>query len=261
MASFPNEITFIKGHINILTSLPITYPDSFQQPLEEYSKKVAIFPVELPPPPERKSSSSDLVPDTLSVVFKSTKPAISFPLNVSPSDTISTIKQQLASQPRAPPADIQRLLLKGKALADNKLLKEYGVTEGVIINLMIKPGSHWDGSGLSQTIIAKDSTSSIPSVVISASDSTKTSPVPLDLGAASFPPVPQSTPENSSFHHIISSSNFWDRLHAFLQSEFTNKDDVATAFEQFFLASKANLTVGEVARIRDQVGIISMGGT
>lgn len=191
------------------------------------------------------------------MVFKSAKPAISFPLKVSLSDTISTIKQQLASYPRAPSVDIQRLLLKGKALADNKLLKEYGAAEGTVINLMIKPGSHWDGSELP---VIKESDFSIPSLVVSTSDSAKPFPVPLDLNISSFPPPPQSAPEVSSFHNNISSPAFWTRLHLFLQGEFNNKDDAAAAFEQFFLASKSNLTVGEIAKIRDQVGIVGMAG-
>lgn len=196
--------------------------------------------------------------DTVSVVFKSAKPALSFPLNVSFSDTILTIKQQLASHPRAPQADIQRFLLKGKALVDNKLLKEYGVTEGTVINLMIKPGSHWDGS---ETTVPNNSLSPVPSVVISTSETDRPSPVPLDLNTASFPPVPQSGPEVSSFHNTIASPDFWDRLYIFLQSEYSNKEDATAAFERFFLASKDKLTVGEIARIRDQVGIVGMAGT
>ena len=35
------------------------------------------------------------------------------------------MKTQFAAEPSAPPADAQRLLFKGKALADGKLLKEY----------------------------------------------------------------------------------------------------------------------------------------
>ena len=57
-----------------------------------------------------------------------------------PTDTIQAIKAQLASEAGAPPADVQRLLLKGKALADAKLLKEYDVKDGDTVNLMVKPG-------------------------------------------------------------------------------------------------------------------------
>src|SRR5579863_8532091 len=85
-----------------------------------------------------------LAPATLQITFKSLKPPFSTTIPVSPTDPISTIKSQIAAQPCAPPADAQRLLLKGKALADAKLLKEYSVQDGDTINLMVKPGIEWD---------------------------------------------------------------------------------------------------------------------
>jgi UV excision repair protein RAD23 len=57
-----------------------------------------------------------------------------------PRGPISAIKTQIAAQPRIPPAHAQQLPLKGKALADAKLLKEYSVQDGDTINLMLKPG-------------------------------------------------------------------------------------------------------------------------
>ena len=80
------------------------------------------------------------------MTFKSTKPVQVYALDVQPTDTISSIKAQLASVPGAPPADVQRLLLKGKALADSKILREYAVKDGDTINLMVKPGFDWDPS-------------------------------------------------------------------------------------------------------------------
>ena len=85
----------------------------------------------------------------VSLIIKSLKPPISFPLNdVSPTDSILSIKERLASEhSRAPPADIQRLLLKGKVLADGKLLKEYlsldPTESSIALSLMIKPGASW----------------------------------------------------------------------------------------------------------------------
>jgi hypothetical protein len=83
---------------------------------------------------------------TITLSIKSLKPAHTFTLTASPSDAISTLKTSLATQPAAPPADAQRLLLKGKVLADSKLLQEYGVTDGATLNLSIKPGVTWDPS-------------------------------------------------------------------------------------------------------------------
>ncbi|KAF8591293.1 ubiquitin-domain-containing protein [Ramaria rubella] len=283
MSSFPNETVFIKGQLSTLAPLLVTYPDDYQPPLDQYSRKIGVFPVNLPPPPERKtdatSSSVGEVSHTMTVTFKSAKPPISFPLTVSTSDTIGTIKKQLATLPRAPPADIQRLLLKGKALADAKLLKEYNVTDGATVNLMIKPGSLWDGTETRSSLISDlpvvkssgpptpdSGTGIIPSLVISPLPSSRGSPtsqpvpIPLELDTT-FPQVQQSAPEVSTFHTTISSPGFWDRLHLFLRTEFAHKDDAGAAFEHFLLASKGSLTVGEIAKIRDQVGVVGMAGT
>jgi UV excision repair protein RAD23 len=73
-------------------------------------------------------------------VIKSLKPPKTYTLAVQSSDTIADIKSYLASQPGAPPVDVQRLLLKGKALADTKLLKEYNIKDGDTVNLMVKQG-------------------------------------------------------------------------------------------------------------------------
>ncbi|KAF8521015.1 ubiquitin family-domain-containing protein [Gautieria morchelliformis] len=276
MSSFPNEISFIKGQLNTLAALPITYPDDYQPSLDQYSKKISVFQADLPPPPERKAETSSLQADTVTITFKSAKPPLSFPLTVSTTDTISTIKKQLASQPRAPPADIQRLLLKGKALADAKLLKEYGITDGATVNLMTRPGSHWDGTEAAPSLaagipVAQPSTPPedgvvIPSLVISplpsatGSPLSRPAPIPLELDTT-FPQVQEAAPEASTFHTTISSPGFWDRLYLFLRTEFAGKDDAGAAFEQFLIASKGSLTVGEIAKIRDQVGVVGMAGT
>lgn len=44
-------------------------------------------------------------------------------------------------------------------------------------------------------------------------------------------------------------------------NEFTHESDVATAWEDFFCASKGMLSVNEIAKIRDKVGVIGMAGT
>lgn len=85
---------------------------------------------------------------SISLSIKSAKPPISFALDgVSPADSVLSIKERLASEhSRAPSADIQRLLLKGKVLADGKLLKEYlpdSTESSVALSLMIKPGASW----------------------------------------------------------------------------------------------------------------------
>lgn len=169
-----------------------------------------------------------------------------------PTDTIAQIKAQLAAVPSAPPVDAQRLLLKGKALADAKLLREYAVKDGDTVNLMVKPGFEWDPSKLPQPSPAPATVSAspsaqlkalpesesvtllpspeprtrqghgrIPSVVLSPSPSLTPSPgeklvdIPLILDTSSIPASP-STVSDTPYHATLSKPEFWEKLHTFL---------------------------------------------
>lgn len=46
-----------------------------------------------------------------------------------------------------------------------------------------------------------------------------------------------------------------------LRTEFSNENDTLVAFEDFLRASKGTLTASEIAKIRDQVGVVGMAGT
>ncbi|KAF7795640.1 hypothetical protein EIP86_006805 [Pleurotus ostreatoroseus] len=302
----PSEVAFVKTFAEGLSSQPVTYPDDFQPPLENYLKKVPTLPVPVPSPPERKHEDSavggqytvddapdprsciTLFVDAIKVTFKSVKPHQTYTLSVQPTDTIATIKTQLAAEPGAPPADVQRLLLKGKALADGKLLKEYDVKNEDTINLMVKSGYQWDptvivpketsspapitpsdASPPTITLIPEQTTKSrpghgrIPSVVLSPSPSLspladeKLVDIPLTLDTSNMPPPPPDTP----YRKIMSQPEFWDHLYAFLSNEFASETDAATAWEDFFCASKGVLSASEIAKIRDKVGVIGMAGT
>lgn len=126
-----------------------------------------------------------LAPTTVKITFKSLKPPFSTTIPVSPTDSISTIKSQIATQPRAPPADAQRLLLKGKALADAKLLKEYSVQDGDTINLMVKPGVEWDPTAAAKPQQQEEASSAPLLFVAPPPETTTLSPRP-----GSPPPSP-----------------------------------------------------------------------
>jgi UV excision repair protein RAD23 len=192
-----------------------------------------------------------LAPNALRITFKSLKPPFSTTIPVSPTDPISTIKGQIAAQPHAPPADAQRLLLKGKALADAKLLKEYSVRDGDTINLMVKPGVEWDPTSPPTPLLSVDPPppletpsaslgpgpgspppapagkkrghSRIPSVVLSP---TPSSPLerPMDIqlvdgdGFTLTPDVPtESAPPQTTYRTAVSRPEYWERLLAFLR--------------------------------------------
>lgn len=177
-------------------------------------------------------------------MIKSLKPPKTYTLAVQSSDTIADIKSYLASQPGAPPVDVQRLLLKGKALADAKLLKEYNIKDGDTVNLMVKPGYDWNQPAqppkleipVPQPVPPAEEPSSttlepgtkperhrrVPSVILSPSPNTLTplrEGAPIDvaislddgdiLSPAHAPPTP--------YQNVISSPDFWGDLLDFLR--------------------------------------------
>ncbi|KAG8754048.1 hypothetical protein FRC12_011332 [Ceratobasidium sp. 428] len=265
------EATFVKTHLAALGALPTTYPNDYQ-PAPEDLTRTRVFPIEILPPPERKTTQPG-VTGQINVTVKSLKPPISFPLSVFPTDSVASIKEQLAQHSRAPPADAQRLLLKGKALADTKLLQEYEIGDGATINLLIKPGIEWTGEEKPMASAAavdkapghlripSQSDMAIPSVVLSPiPDPEGRAPSPHALALDATPP-PLSSSVRPSYHQTIASPEFWDKLHGFLSQEFNNKEDADGAFESFLIASKEQLTAGEIAKIRDSTGIVGMAGT
>ncbi|KAF9460023.1 ubiquitin-domain-containing protein [Collybia nuda] len=286
------EQAFVKTFLNTLSTQPVTYADDYQQPSQNSLKRVPVLPIEVPAPPKRKQSEATASSSaSISILFKSSKPPASFTISVHPTDTISSIKSQLAAEPSAPPVDAQRLVLKGKALADGKLLKEYNIQDGDTVNLMIKPGFDWDPSKPTLTSSPSPSSSTpemslgdrkplslnptpgskpsrhqrIPSVVLSPSPSNEVpgfveKDILLTLDSSVIPPT-VSTESLSTYGATIAQPEFWERLYAFLKSEFTTDSDTLTAFEDFLRASKGSLTASQIAKIRDQVGVVGMAGT
>ena len=176
-------------------------------------------------------------------MIKSLKPPKTYTLAVQSSDTIADIKSYLASQSGAPPVDVQRLLLKGKALVDTKLLKEYNIKDGDTVNLMVKPGYDWNQSvqppklqipaPQSEPLAEPPSTTlepgskperhrRVPSVILSPSPNTLTplregTPVDVALSLDDGDILPAHTPQ-TPYQNVISSPNFWSDLLDFLRS-------------------------------------------
>lgn len=127
----------------------------------------------------------------------------------------------------------------------------------------------------------------IPSVVLSPSpssvslalESEKPQDINLTLDTSQIPVPAGAT--HSTYHATLAKPEFWERLKAFLRSvvapgclyyssksnkwpfrtEFTTESDALIAFEDFLRASKGTLTASEIAKIRDQVGVVGMAGT
>ncbi|KZO94244.1 hypothetical protein CALVIDRAFT_501842 [Calocera viscosa TUFC12733] len=290
-ASTQDEASFIRQHLASLGQLRTGYDRDYVPPLSELPRRPPIVPIEVLPPPEKDAAEPET--NTLTITVKSLKPALSFPLTISPLDPISALKSQLAAHPRAPPAAAQRLLLKGKALADSRLVKEYDILSGAVVTLMVKPGVVWTGeeqrdstamdvdvpsptldTGASFSPQLTPGGHPIPTLTLSTEvpsrpqspgapqlpNTVHTVPINTDILTASQP-GPQPDPGTSaSYHQTISSAQFWTRLFGFLKLQFEEEEDAAQALEDFLLASKSALSAGEIARIRETVGISGMGG-
>ncbi|KAJ7119917.1 hypothetical protein C8R43DRAFT_900845 [Mycena crocata] len=283
------EAAFLRVYINTLGSQPVTYKDDYQQPPGNSLKKVPVLQIPLPAPPRRTSSasaSSSSVPLTLT--FKSLKPPLAFTLAVHPTDTVAAVKAQLAAQKDGPSVPSQRLLLKGKALADAKLLKEYPIKDGDTINLMLKavtaPTDATPITTTSSTLampanpptLTLDPPASggsrkhqrIPSVVLSPSPSSETpptaggSPRPADI-TLTLDSATEVLPERAldPYHAGLAKPALWQDLVSALRIHFPDSDaDVRRAFEDLFGSCKSVLSPSEIAFIRGEVGITGMGG-
>jgi hypothetical protein len=191
--------------------------------------------------------------EPFSLTVKSLKPALSFTVQIAPSDSIQQLKANVASSSStAPRAEFQRLLLKGKALADAKLVKEYGIAEGATVNMVLKPKEPVPQPG------------AIPSLTISDADpaaegTTSTSAFParplttLDISS----PANQPGPSNSTaeFHNTIADPEFWKKVYALCQSEFLSDHEADGCWHAFLGGVRTKLSPGEIAKIQDAVGV------
>ncbi|CED83420.1 Ubiquitin domain [Phaffia rhodozyma] len=265
---------FIRSYIDTIASQPIALPDDFQTPPEKKPRKaplVTIDVAELPKSVEAAPSDSKPAQDSITLTVKSLKPALVYHLsNVSLSDPISSLKSQLAAQPDAPPPSHQRLLLKGKALADSKLLKEYDIVDGASLVLMIKAGWIPGGDSSAQSSAASgeikseeppvDPTakSAIPTLTISTDTSSTAIPLPTTTQPSAS--AHDLHPAEASFHARLADPAFWQALHTFGLGQFEKEQDAEGFWEGCLLGLKSRMTESEVARARDTTGITGMGG-
>ncbi|KAF7732783.1 hypothetical protein EC973_000057 [Apophysomyces ossiformis] len=155
MINIPDEEQFINQYLESLSSRSVRFG-------EDYNPRVLPSPLRInqrPAAPQKKTVTARSAPatttttttttteaqapseeeqKTLELIIKVLKPAAQFSLgHVLPTDTVATLKQHIYQiQPSYPPYR-QRLLLKGKALADQKTLKDYAISNGSLIHLML----------------------------------------------------------------------------------------------------------------------------
>lgn len=197
-------------------------------------------------------------PITLTV--KSARPPLTLSIAAHPSDSVTDLKARVAAAPGAPPADAQRLLLKGKVLADAKLLKEYDLADGAVLTLMAKPGAKVAKEPTPPPVAAAAATPAVRAAVahdLPQLTITTDSPGagPTDVPEYQQNEQPSPALSTAAFHAAIANPDFWQKLHALAQTEFASRDDADYVLDTFLVAMKGRLSATEAAKIRDVVGV------
>ncbi|KAJ7230959.1 hypothetical protein C8J57DRAFT_1534124 [Mycena rebaudengoi] len=236
--------------------------------LHASSSTITPEPGRLPVPPPRSSMASSSA--TLTLTIKSLRPPAQYSLAVHPTDSIA--------YPAAPLADTQRLLLKGTALADNKLVTESSVKDGDAVNLLVKPRTPQSepqhgcacrerppahpqrGPQPSPSVEAPPG--DLPSSSGSSSPSTRsrqnstTRDITLTLDNAT--PV-LAEQEHSTYHAGIANPSSGRACSRIWGATSLPPADAQLALEEFLRAAKSTLIASEIARVRDQAGVTGMG--
>lgn len=211
------------------------------------------------------------------------------PVSLAASATILDLKQLVSAKSSdkgvaAPPADYQRLLFKGKALVDARMIKEYDLA-GAVVNLVMKPG--WDKAAAAAPAgpstagsagLSKDTSDGIPALTISQADpsaenTSSSASLParplttLDISPTASANVPSGSTsqpltggpslENTSaqFHHTIADPQFWQKVYELCQAEFMSEQDAEGAWGVLFGGMRERLSPSEIAKVQDVVGI------
>ncbi|KAI9317121.1 hypothetical protein BX666DRAFT_2135753 [Dichotomocladium elegans] len=128
------EDTFIKEYLTALSSRSVRYG-------EDYCSR------QLPATPRiKRTPMTSAVPataanNTIDLVVKVLKPASVLTIqSISLDDSVEDLKARIAKQyGHHLTVGRQKLLAKGKVLADNKSLSDYGLVDKAVLNLMISP--------------------------------------------------------------------------------------------------------------------------
>jgi hypothetical protein len=206
-----------------------------------------------------------LTVDTINITVKSLKPPLTFSISTSPSDSVSQLKSLVSSSTAsAPPPSAQHLLVKGKALADHKLLQEYGLTDGATVHLVLKSGWEKELSTSKTAKTAEETTPratspAIPVLTISVPDDARPSTPterPITAADISVPPLgPQPQITSEHYHAVLSDPDFWVKVYELCQSSFKTADDADGCWQTFLEGHMSHLSAGEIAKIKDVVGV------
>ncbi|MBW0497852.1 hypothetical protein O181_037567 [Austropuccinia psidii MF-1] len=291
------EINATKRLLQALSNQPLKLKNDYSSDIAQRPRRVNVPQLALvePPAPLLNTTNETGLSEPIKITIKSLKPPLSFSLACSPTSTIAELKQLLCqADSSAPPPDAQRWVFKGKALVDNKLLKEYeSIQTGETVHLMVKSNSSIPASVLTQrpsSIIVEPGTphDEVPSTTTPIVD--KPTPQKLNMAipkitmdsegqplveapfisrsrSGSVHTNPSLSPHlgiSESFKNVVTSDPFWVSLRQFLEQQFgpygPGEANARQLWEHWFTCSKEWMSASEIARIREATGISGMAG-
>ncbi|GAA5867276.1 hypothetical protein JCM8547_003144 [Rhodosporidiobolus lusitaniae] len=284
-AQLQSELSSFKTTADLLASQKLRYPHGYVPPAEERPRKPTLVNVPVVDPPSTAADDDEAGPsnETISLTVKSLKPPLSFTLSARPTSTIADLKAQLAkSESAAPPPEAQRWILKGKAMGDSKLLKEFPVEAGSTINLMVtkvaspSPSPAPPAASSSSTSDDPSDAHAVPALTLSEPAAPGTSPSePPQLSLATdLSNLPLSTSADSStnfdpalaglsdqFLSGVQDPEWWTEVRALCEKKFgEGSKDAQTVWEGFFGGARDWVTPNQKALIRERVRFSAMGG-
>ncbi|KAI9104657.1 hypothetical protein DFS34DRAFT_205664 [Phlyctochytrium arcticum] len=141
------EAHFASTFLQQLTSRPIRYQPSYEPAPQEWNVVLppASRPFVLRENAAQTSNAASATSQTITLTIKSIKPpAAPFTLDLSPIDTIHTLKSQIAERTGVPVGE-QRLVWGGKVLAEGKMVGDYEGAQGAV-SLVRRAGAAGDAT-------------------------------------------------------------------------------------------------------------------
>ncbi|GAA5942607.1 hypothetical protein JCM3775_003654 [Rhodotorula graminis] len=274
----PEEIQSFKATAELLATLKQRYPNSYIPPVEERHKRPTLVNVPVCPPPTTGHDDDDDEPmpaadETVKLTVKSLKPALSFTLAARPTATVADLKKQLAAAEKdAPAPEQQRWILKGKAMGDGKLLREFDVQDGAVVNLMITKAPAAAAAPSSSTAsAASPSSPGVPALTLSEPSTSSSSTAPQVSLAKDLDALPLSTSSTSPAHpehaglspaflSSVASPALWQSVRDTVEGHFEGNKEAQRVWEAMFEGAQEWIRPNDKALIRERVGYSAMGG-
>ncbi|CAG8512662.1 15527_t:CDS:2 [Cetraspora pellucida] len=224
--SLVDETSFATEFLSKLSTRPVRYPQDFAPPAQtrprppvrstlSHNNKNKSTGKQKPQETPEDFESSQVTGIPIQVHVKSLKGGQTHTVQLSNSETILNLKERLWQLVLISPVN-QRLILKGKALVDNKTLLEYGINDGTTIHLVQKSGT---GSSEPTVTAGTNTVQSVP--VVSSQE------------------APQNIKEHKSHQHStaamekLKDPQFLLSLRSFLRNQFSDSDDADHVLKDF----------------------------